>query len=65
MRFWIRLRSAKSEIFVQSSLGFVLPLNSEDDDDLVFVWVAAALALYAGAYCEERGREVTMGVKVL
>ena len=63
MRFWIRLRSAKSEILVQSSLGFVLPLNSEVDDDRVVVWVAG-LAVY-GAYCEERGREVTMGLKVL
>lgn len=28
MRFCIRLLSAKSEILVQSSLGFVLPRNS-------------------------------------
>ena len=65
MRFWILLRSAKSEILVQSSLGFVLPLNSEVDEALVVVVWAADLELYDDAYCEERGREGTMGLKVL
>jgi hypothetical protein len=45
MRFWIRLRSTRSEILVQSSLGFT---DAEKAEDVLEYFVVAG----AGVECE-------------